>query len=487
MSAYAASVTDKRTPRNRKTRHNNASKSKNNSNVLSSDVQTLSGLWIRYRLWRILVTSFEAYLTLMFTIFVSFYVLGKRLVSSRSAKGKRRNPYSLRDGRAQSGSYKDLSLATTGCVGADEESKVRPPKCLEDPALGTHKFIKIQGVKLHYVEAGAGRGRPTVLLIHGAFDFWFTWRRITPALAKCFRVISLDLRGCGDSEKPALRSKYSMKLLVEDIANFIRTLGDPMHDGPGGVSLISTGWGGQLGWRLAQTYPGLVRKMVLIHSPHPHVLASYYSPSLRNYFKLWPLFLARTPVVAEWVAAEENLGLVSRLLEPLRTAECLTEQEEEAYFYNFSRSEDITGALHHVRNWLPWDSVDGISSFSVLSTPTLLLMGDSDANLPVEAGYKSAEFVERIKTRVLPGAGSWAAITHHMCVLEELAAFFNEPRILNPCPASSDEDWDDNSASEEEDFGSSSSIMGRMMGASFLPRSVVSRWNSGWNSDNGQH
>ncbi|XP_018020392.1 epoxide hydrolase 4-like [Hyalella azteca] len=481
MSAYAASVSERKSGKNKKSRHTNVCRSKNINGVLASEIPSVTGFRLRNRLWRLILSVFEAYLTIAFAVLVSIYVLGRRLVTSKTAKRRRRNPYTRTEGKSKSGSCNDLSLDSSSTPD-DELDKIRPPKCLEDPAFGSHKFIKIQGVKLHYVEAGAGRGRPTLLLVHGVCDFWFSWRRLIPALAKRFRVISLDMRGCGDSEKPVLRSSYSTRLIVDDVASFIRTLGDPGHDGLAGVSFIGAGWGGQIGWRLAQAYPGLVRKMVLIHSPHPTVLGSYYSPSPRNYYKLWPIMVARAPAVAEWVACEENLGLVSRLLKPLHVAKCISPEEEEAYFYNFSRSEDLTGALHHVRNWDLWGGRDGFDCSAVLSTPTLLLMGDSDPYVPLEAGYKSAEFVERIKTRVLVGAGAWAPVTHHGAVLEELAVFFNEPRILDANSVSTDDDdWDDKPDEDEEiNFSSRSSIVGRMMGAGL---SVVSRWNGARNQD----
>jgi len=37
------------------------------------------------------------------------------------------------------------------------------------------------------------------------------------------------MRGCGESEKPWSRSSYSLDLLVEDAASFIRTVGEPVN------------------------------------------------------------------------------------------------------------------------------------------------------------------------------------------------------------------------------------------------------------------
>uniref|UniRef100_A0A2P2I4D2 Epoxide hydrolase 4-like n=2 Tax=Hirondellea gigas TaxID=1518452 RepID=A0A2P2I4D2_9CRUS len=486
MSAYAAGVPDKKSMSNRKRRskqNNNHTKQKSIQYHLD-EPDTVTGLNIRRKVKKLVVMCFEGYLTLICAVLVLFYIFGRRLIRTRTLSSfqKNRNPYSKCSNvvPVKNGSHKDLS-STNGFYPVEETMKIKPPSCLEDPSLGVHKFIKIQGVKLHYVEAGSGRGRPTLLLIHGVLDFWFTWRKLVPALSRRFRVICLDLRGCGDSEKPLLRNSYSLPIVGEDVAAFIRSVGDPVRDGAGGVSLVCTGYGGQVGWWVAQHYPGLLRKMVQVHAPHPHVLRSYFYTSIRSYYKLWPLLLARMPALPEWAASEDNLCLVSRLLEPLLNNKDISDEEVDAYYYNFSRTGDLTGAIHHVRNWDLWGTTEKGSTPPILSTPTLLLMGDSDPYIPLEAGYKSAEYVERIKTRVLVGGGSWSVVTHSDAVLEELAIFFGEPRILDDRYCSSDDDWDNRDDDQDsvcDDVDSptrGSGIVGRMMGAGL---SVVSRWNS---------
>lgn len=51
-----------------------------------------------------------------------------------------------------------------------------------------------------------------------------------------------------------------------------------------------------------------------------------------------PLLLARLPAVPEWAAEEQNLGLVSKLLQPLVDSGDITDEELHAYYYNFSRT-----------------------------------------------------------------------------------------------------------------------------------------------------
>merc|ERR1712130_41630 len=46
-----------------------------------------------------------------------------------------------------------------------------PPKCLVDPDLGVHHYVRVNGVKLHYVESGDPK-KPLLLFLHGFPQFW---------------------------------------------------------------------------------------------------------------------------------------------------------------------------------------------------------------------------------------------------------------------------------------------------------------------------
>ena len=63
-----------------------------------------------------------------------------------------------------------------------------------------HHTIEANGASFHVVRAG--RGRP-LLLLHGWPEFWLTWEPVMRRLEGAFEVIAPDLRGFGDSDKPA--------------------------------------------------------------------------------------------------------------------------------------------------------------------------------------------------------------------------------------------------------------------------------------------
>ena len=70
---------------------------------------------------------------------------------------------------------------------------------------------------IHYATAGSG---PPLLLLHGYPQTHAMWHRIAPALAERFTVVAADLRGYGDSFKPAQ---------TEGAANYAKRVMDGRH------------------------------------------------------------------------------------------------------------------------------------------------------------------------------------------------------------------------------------------------------------------
>ena len=89
--------------------------------------------------------------------------------------------------------------------------------------MQSHKVTGAGGVQLHVVEAGNARGRP-ILFIHGFSQCSLAWsRQFDSALAEDHRLVALDLRGHGLSDKPA-DGYGDSKLWADDIAAVIHAL-----------------------------------------------------------------------------------------------------------------------------------------------------------------------------------------------------------------------------------------------------------------------
>jgi pimeloyl-ACP methyl ester carboxylesterase len=88
--------------------------------------------------------------------------------------------------------------------------------------MKSHKVTS--GVQLHIVEAGNPQGRP-ILYLHGTSQCWLQWsRQLNSDLAQNYRLVAMDMRGHGLSEKPA-QGYDDTKLWADDINAVIETLG----------------------------------------------------------------------------------------------------------------------------------------------------------------------------------------------------------------------------------------------------------------------
>ncbi len=98
--------------------------------------------------------------------------------------------------------------------------------------------IDLPAGRFHYLSWGAEKtDLPGAVLLHGITSSALRWVRVGPALADRYRVYALDMRGHGDSIKPA-PGVYSLRHTADDASAFIRALNleNPL--------LVGHSWGG---------------------------------------------------------------------------------------------------------------------------------------------------------------------------------------------------------------------------------------------------
>lgn len=105
------------------------------------------------------------------------------------------------------------------------------------------------------------RDAPAILLVHCYTCSLRYWQRLEPLLARDRRVISVDLLGHGDSEKPTDADAYSMEHQADAIAEALAEL-----DAPPAVA-VGQSLGGPVVTALADRHPERVRGLVIMDSP----------------------------------------------------------------------------------------------------------------------------------------------------------------------------------------------------------------------------
>ncbi len=117
-----------------------------------------------------------------------------------------------------------------------------------------HHHADLGDVRLHYVTLGEGF---PVVLLHGWPQTWYEWRHIMPRLAERYRVIAPDLRGLGDSSRPA--DGYDKKTVGNDIWRLLHDVLkiDVFH-------LVGHDWGGPTAYAVAAAHPDSVRTLTIL-------------------------------------------------------------------------------------------------------------------------------------------------------------------------------------------------------------------------------
>jgi pimeloyl-ACP methyl ester carboxylesterase len=85
-----------------------------------------------------------------------------------------------------------------------------------------HHMARVNGIRLHYITAGAG---PPLLLLHGTPKNHYYWYRLIPYLTPHFSIIAPDLRGFGASDKPPASEGYDGRTNANDMAELMDQLG----------------------------------------------------------------------------------------------------------------------------------------------------------------------------------------------------------------------------------------------------------------------
>ena len=153
------------------------------------------------------------------------------------------------------------------------------------------------GTRLYYIVQGTG---PPLVLVGGRTStIEGAWWRYIPALAPRFKVIALDNRGTGASDKPD--TPYSTQLMAEDALTVLRDAGEAS------AHWFGLSMGGMILQQLALNHPDAVRSVIL-GATHcggerpPAANAPAVEGPLRRYANLYDAgFIAEHP---EWVEAD---------------------------------------------------------------------------------------------------------------------------------------------------------------------------------------
>ena len=109
----------------------------------------------------------------------------------------------------------------------------------------------VNGIRIHYGIAGSG---PLVMLLHGVPKTMYFWRKVIPLLTPHYTVLTPDIRGFGDSERPS--SGYDTRTIAEDLAQLVTALGYDRF------RVVGEDWGAAMAYAVAAHHRDRVDQLI---------------------------------------------------------------------------------------------------------------------------------------------------------------------------------------------------------------------------------
>jgi len=246
--------------------------------------------------------------------------------------------------------------------------------------------LRVNHINLYYEVNGSGQ---PLLFIHGLGSSTRDWELQVAEFSKSFKVITFDLRGHGQSDKPP--GPYSMAMFASDTVGLLKALGVES------ANVVGLSLGGGVAFQLAIDAPALVKKLVIVNSAPALIVRTF-----KDRLNVWQRF-----AIVKWLGMRKMGEVLSQRLFPKPEHAAWRATFVERWAENDSRAyQDAMRAM------IGWSVMDKLGS---IQCPTLILTADQDY-IPVA--------VKEEYTKLIPGA-RWVVIpdTHHALPVEEPQKF----------------------------------------------------------------
>lgn len=272
-----------------------------------------------------------------------------------------------------------LGAARRAGVRFDDDS---PPKSARIQHPGGHH--------LNYVDWGHdGDGKPTVIFIHGFLQQCRTWDFTCLALRSRFRCISLDLRGHGDSGRPA-NPDYNTHYYLSDL----RVLANHLTEEAGveRFAIVGLSLGGQLSYIYAAENPAIVDAIVVVDvAPETNRQAS------RGVNR----FITALPTEGTFDELVDKVAKMS----PMRTRDAVRGSLLRATRThgdgNWEWKHDTRLLEHHGRSYTPDDFWAALSN---VTAPALFVLGRNSKLVTSDVVRRMVETVPGSSATYVPNA-----------------------------------------------------------------------------------
>ncbi len=229
----------------------------------------------------------------------------------------------------------------------------------------THHTVTANGIRQHYVEAGEGA---PVVLLHGFPETHHAWRHQIPVLAERYRVIAPDLRGYGDTDKPA--SGYDKRTMANDLRALLRELSIER------VALVGHDRGARVATRFAKDHPGSVDRLVVMDNVPTRIVAQSIDAQIARAY--WFFLFHQVPDLPETlIAGKERAWLRHFFSDWCYDPNAISGEAFETYVRAYEAPGAVRGAMADYRANAVDVAQDKEDAHQLIEVPTLALWGEA--------------------------------------------------------------------------------------------------------------
>lgn len=253
----------------------------------------------------------------------------------------------------------------------------------QDPSAIRKGYAEVNDIRLYYEDGGAGE---VMVFIPGLGGNTELWRHQADYFRRHFRVIVLDNRGAGHSDKP--QPPYSMSLFASDLLGLLDHLGvsEPVH-------LVGASMGGVIAQAFIHAYPARVKTLSLVctgvSTADPHIT--------------WPDAEVSAKLINPGRTREEA---VSTMLNLFFHPDFVRANPDLPRQYLERKGAEQPGYAYQAQLAAIADPYPYYQWLGEITVPTLVIHGENDLIWPVENARTLARGIgERARLRVMPKAG----------------------------------------------------------------------------------
>ena len=287
-----------------------------------------------------------------------------------------------------------------------------------------HQYLDANGINIHYVRHG--EGLPLVLL-HGWPEFWLTWRKNILPLAESFDVVASDLRGFGDSGKPALPDPPSALLTeyVEDLRGLADALGFERF------GIVSHDVGAYVAQAFARSYTERLSGLFFFNCPYPGIGERWAEADHVN--EIWYQSFNQQPWAASLVGANRKTceTYIRHFLDHWSHEPGFLDEDLDLWVENFMKPGNLQGGF----NWYISTNEGrikqirhGPAELPKIETPTRVLWGVSDSVLKVEWADRLGDYFANLDFSPAEEAGHFVHYEKPELANEKISGFFRALR-----------------------------------------------------------